>query len=72
LRVAYANDGVKDGIRQVNAYYPLGMNVKSLSANSTSVLHRNEYLYNGKIYQDELGLNWLDYGGRFYDPILGR
>jgi RHS repeat-associated protein len=72
LRVAYANDGVKDGIRQVNAYYPFGMNIKSLSANSTSVLHRNEYLYNGKMVQDELGLNWLDYGARFYDPIVGR
>jgi RHS repeat-associated protein len=72
LRVAYANDGVKDGIRQVNAYYPFGMNIKSLSANSTSVLHRNEYLYNGKMVQDELGLNWLDYGARFYDPQLAR
>jgi RHS repeat-associated protein len=72
LRVAYANDGVKDGIRQVNAYYPFGMNIKSLSANSTSVLHRNEYLYNGKMVQDELGLNWLDYGARFYDPVVGR
>jgi RHS repeat-associated protein len=72
VRVAYANDGIKDGIRQVNAYYPFGMNMKSLSANSTSVLHRNEYLYNGKMFQDELGLNWLDYGARFYDPVVGR
>ena len=72
IRVAYANDGVKDGIRQVNAYYPFGMNISSLSANSTSLLQRNEYLYNGKMFQDELGLNWLDYGARFYDPVIGR
>jgi len=72
IRVTYANDGVKDGIRQVNAYYPFGMNISSLSANSTSILQQNEYKYNGKMFQDELGLNWLDYGARFYDPVIGR
>lgn len=72
VRVAYANDGVKDGIRQVNAYYPFGMNISALSANSSSILQHNEYLYNGKMFQDELGLNWLDYGARFYDPVVGR
>ncbi len=70
--MTYANDGVKDGIRQVNAYYPFGMNISSLSANSTSTLQPNEYKYNGKMFQDELGLNWLDYGARFYDPVIGR
>jgi len=30
------------------------------------------YKYNGKEYQDELGLNAYDYGARNYDPALGR
>lgn len=29
-----------------------------------------QYKYNGKEYQDELGLNIYDYGNRNYDPQL--
>src|SRR5690606_6884359 len=31
-----------------------------------------QYKYNGKEYQDELGLNVYDYGARNYDPAIGR
>jgi RHS repeat-associated protein len=30
------------------------------------------YLYNGKEWNNEGGLGWLDYGFRWYDPAVGR
>jgi RHS repeat-associated protein len=33
---------------------------------------RYNYKYNGKEFQDELGLNFYDFGFRNYDPALGR
>jgi RHS repeat-associated protein len=45
------------------------MKMDGISSTSTT---SNDYLYNGKQLQDDFGLNWYDYGARFYDPALGR
>jgi len=76
VRVVYSNQS--NGVflvKQVNSYYPFGMNIKGLTANEFKINKEypiNEYLYNGKMFQDELGLDWLDYGARMYDAVLGR
>lgn len=47
--------------------------LKAVAAPSTPkpVMGYN-YKYNGKEFQDELGLNLYDYGARNYDPAIGR
>jgi len=72
LRVALRHENGVLKTRQVNSYYPFGMNIKGLSQNGIDLTLPNEYLYNGKMMQDEMGLGWLDYGARFYDAVLGR
>ena len=55
-------------------YYPFGLEHKGynnvVSANVNSVA--TKFGYNGKEKQEELGLDWLDYGWRQYDPSIAR
>ena len=76
VRLSYGdsnNDGTitASEILEENNYYPFGLKHKDNNVvNSTHPALR--YKYNGKELQDELGLNFYDYGARNYDPALGR
>ena len=51
--------------QQQDDYYPFGLELPSLVT-----FPKNEYLYNKKELQEELGV--YDYGARFYDPVIAR
>ncbi|WP_238857927.1 RHS repeat-associated core domain-containing protein [Poritiphilus flavus] len=77
IRLAYGDDK-GDGIitasteiREINNYYPFGLEHKGYN-NSINGVENNYMTYNGKELEESLGLNWLDYGWRNYQPDLGR
>jgi RHS repeat-associated protein len=58
-------------ILQVNEYYPFGMEMAE-NGYENVLESENRYKYNGKELQDDLDLNWYDYGARMYDAAIGR
>ena len=77
MRLSYSRNSSGEGvtIRDVNSYYPFGLNhylgisvSVPVSAFSPSATYKN-YKYNGKELQ-ETGM--YDYGARFYMPDIGR
>ena len=81
VRLSYSdtnNDGVitassnpsTNEIVEESNYYPFGLKHKGYNNVVNGTEHK--YKYNGMEHQEELGLNWYDYGARNYDPALGR
>ena len=73
-RVCFADPDHSGNIQitQERSYYSFGLEMKGLDYDHPLSSNTNNYLYNGKEFQTEDGLQWYDYGARFYDPQLGR
>ena len=72
IRVSFTESSTVPGqaeALQVDNYYPFGMRF-----NQAPILQveENNYLYNGKELQKNYGLDWYDYGWRYFDPALAR
>jgi RHS repeat-associated protein len=65
VRVSFDSATGSARLVQQDDYYPFGMEI-----NRSFTSPKNEYLYNKKELQEELGE--YDYGARFYDPVIGR
>jgi RHS repeat-associated protein len=60
---------IKSPVISSQDYYPFGLTFNAYQRESSVP---NQFQYNGKEIQNELGLGWLDYGARMYMPEIGR
>jgi RHS repeat-associated protein len=56
-------------IVSVSDYYAFGLQYNNMDRATT---FEQRFNYNGKELQDELAVNWYDYGARMYDATIGR
>ncbi|MDB9384715.1 RHS repeat-associated core domain-containing protein [Nodularia spumigena CS-584] len=74
-RVSYT-EGTNGNAQVVeeNSYYAFGLQHKGYIPAPTGLgnAHAEKYKYNGKELNEELGINWYDYGARNYDAAIGR
>ena len=57
---------------QENHYDPFGLDLAGVNATAPGLKPLNQYKFNGKEFQTDLGLNWNHQDWRFYDTQLGR
>ena len=58
-------------LMQIHSYYPFGM-LHEGNWNGTTNTTALEYGFGGKELNEDLGLNWMDFGGRWYMADLCR
>jgi RHS repeat-associated protein len=59
-------------VLQENHYYAFGLGFEGPWVQNDAASRDNKYQYNGKELNDDFGLNWSDYGARWYDAAIGR
>jgi RHS repeat-associated protein len=59
-------------VLQEQHYYAFGLGFEGPWVQNDAASRDNKYQYNGKELNDDFGLNWNDYGARWYDAAIGR
>jgi len=69
-RILYEENNNSLDILQNNQYYAFGMSM--YGEWSKQGMSENDYKYNGKELNSDMGLRVYEYGFRYYDPAIGR
>ncbi|MEO6718922.1 MAG: DUF6443 domain-containing protein [Ferruginibacter sp.] len=53
-------------------YYPFGLTMSGISSKAAGELQNKDKTFQGQKFDDDLGLNWVEFKYRNHDPQIGR
>jgi RHS repeat-associated protein len=53
-------------------YYPFGLTMSGISSKAAGKMQNKEKTFQGQRFDDDLGLNWVQFKWRNHDPQIGR
>jgi RHS repeat-associated protein len=62
----------RGALLEENSYYPFGLIQQGISSRAANVTPNKEKTFQGQRFDDELGLNWVQFKWRNHDPQIGR
>ncbi len=62
----------RDAILEETSYYPFGLTMAGISSKAAGELQNKEKTFQGQRFDDDLGLNWVQFKWRNHDPQIGR
>jgi len=76
IRLSYKNTGPTSSptlqIQEENNYYPFGLKHKGYNNVVNSTNKALDFTFNGKEFEESLGLGLYEYGSRMFDPAIAR
>ena len=62
----------RGAILEETDYYPFGLVMSGISSKAAGTIQNKEKTFQGQRFDDDLGLNWVQFKWRNHDPQIGR
>ena len=63
---------IRGAILEETHYYPFGFTMAGISSKAAETIQNKEKTFQGQRFDDDLGLNWIQFKWRNHDPQIGR
>jgi RHS repeat-associated protein len=63
---------IQGALLEETHYYPFGLVMSGISSKAAGLIQNKEKTFQGQRFDDDLGLNWVQFKWRNHDPQIGR
>ncbi|MCW3111466.1 MAG: repeat-associated core domain protein [Segetibacter sp.] len=63
---------IRGPILEETHYYPFGLTMSGISSKAAGIIQNKDKTFQGQRFDDDFGLNWVQFKWRNHDPQIGR